>query len=518
MTHKPTRYLSKSQFTRGLQCAKSLWLYREAKELQDPTSPDQQAIFDAGTEVGVLAHQWMKGGVLIKAGHTDPEGALAETMAAMQMGVQVIYEAALLHDGVLVRVDILAKGPGGVWDLYEVKSTTEVKDVFLFDAAIQRYVIEGSGLAFGVAHVVHLDPTYVRDGALDLKRLFKSVDVNSETAKLLRDIPSQIQAMKATAALAEAPEAAIGPQCKKPYDCDFMGHCWKAAGVPEYSVFNLAGARMDKKTELWRAGHRLVTDIPVCTCRKKCTCGSGLTAYQSAQRQVAKDGTRAIDYEAVRRHLEGLAYPLHFLDFEAVNPAVPPFNGLRPYQQLAFEVSIHVRAERGAPLEHFEYLADGTSDPRPELVDFMRAHVKDHGSVIAYNKSYEGNIIKALAAMQREGSAAEADLLSTERRLWDLADPFRKALWAEPAFKGSWSIKKVLPALVPTMTYDGMAIADGAAAMRAYTRLMTESLSATERAQIMEDLKTYCGQDTLAMVLILDVIEDTVRRPQEATA
>jgi len=499
------KHLSKSQFTRGMQCAKSLWLYREKKSLQDPTTPDLQDRFDTGSQVGVLAQQWIKGGVLITADHTDPEKALYQTREAIEDGRTVIYEAAFLHDDVLVRVDILAKGPGGLWDIYEVKSTKDVEPVYLLDAAIQRYVVAGAGLALGVTHVVHLNPSYVRQGPLELLHLFMAVDVNEETDELLKDIPSELVRMKTMAALEEPPQVAIGPHCTKPHDCSFIGHCW--AKVPDYSVFNLAGARMDKKTALWNSGVKTVDAIPECTCRptaKKCTCGNKLTAYQSIQRRVAKEQWAFINPAGIRELLKGLEYPYHYVDFEAVAPAIPVYDGTRPYQQLPFQASIHYQEAVGAPLEHFEYLADGTKDPRPELVDFLRAHIKDHGSVIAYYKSYEGGMLKMLASMQREGSQAAADLLSAEARLWDACDAFRLAHWAAPGFEGSYSIKKVLPILVPEMSYKGMAVADGLAAMRAYARLMDPRTAPEERARIMADLRAYCGQDTLAMVRIVE--------------
>lgn len=508
-----TRYLSKSQYTRGMQCAKSLWLYREKKELQDPVSPEQQAIFDAGTEVGILAQSWLKGGVLIKAGHDDPESAIEETWAAIEAGAKVLYEAAFVYDGVLVRVDIMAKGPGDVWDLYEVKSTTEAKDHLLLDVAIQRYVVKGAGIKLGVAHLVHLDPGYVRQGPVDLQRLFLPIDVNRDTEAMLDLIPAQLRDMKKSNAAPEPPKIDIGPRCTKPYDCSFTGHCW--AHVPEYSVFNLSGARMDKKTVLWNAGHKRITDIPSCSCvTKKCTCGNRLTDYQDIQRMVAKTGKPHIHVEAIRKLLTGIGYPQSFVDFEAVNPAVPPYDGLRPYQQLPFEVSIHRRAERGAPLEHFEYLADGTRDPRRELADFLREHIDGTGPLVAYHKSYEGGILRSLGA--HLGGGAAGALAEFEGRLWDLADPFRQALYAHPGFLGRWSIKAVLPVIVPDMSYDGLLIQDGAGAMQAYTKLMDPKTTEAERAAIMTALRLYCGQDTLAMVRILDHLELLVGAPAEA--
>lgn len=490
------KYFSKSQFTRGLQCHKSLYLYRERRDLQDTVSPAQQAIFDAGTEVGVLAHQWIKNGVLIKADHLHPQDALEETKAAILAGAKVLYEAAFLHDDVLIRADILAKNPEGNWDLFEVKSTTDVEDSHLDDVAIQRYVLAGAGVTIGVAHIVHLDPAYVRSGALDLAKLFKAVDVTKETEARLDVLPDQLKRMKTMAADTAPPVRAIGPHCTKPHDCSFIGHCW--AHVPDYSVFNLAGARMDKKTLLWNSGYKTIPEIPKT---------EKLTAYQTIQRAVATANESHVDQMGIMDHLKGLSYPIYGLDFEAVNLAVPPYDGLRPDQQLAFEASVHVRRERGAPLEHFEFLGDGTKDPRRDLINFLLDTIKSKGSVMAYHSSYEGGIIKSLAGLVGRSAA---ELLDIETRLWDLAVPFKKALWAEPAFEGSWSIKKVLPVLVPDMTYKGLAIAEGTAAMRAYARLMDPTCGDAERAQIMDELSEYCATDTLAMFKILDRIEQVV--------
>lgn len=485
--------LSKSQFTRGTQCLKSLWLYRERKDLQDSMTPDQQAIFDQGTEVGILAQQLFKRGVLIAYGHDQPALALEATQAAMDKGIGIIYEAAFLHDDVLVRADIIRRNTDGSWDLYEVKSTSEIKDVFMTDVAIQGYVLTGTGLKLNRAHLVHIDSSYVRSGPLNVKSFFAVVDVTAATADMAAQVPGQLARMKAAAAAPEPPKIAIGPHCTKPYDCSFIGHCW--AHVPEYSVFNLAGARMDKKTELWNAGVKTIPEIPIAT---------KLTAYQAVQRAVAKNGQPQIDMPAIRAFLNTLAYPLHHLDFEAVNLAIPAYDGLRPFQQLPFEASLHVQRERGAPVVHHEFLADGTKDPRKDLINFLLDHVGPQGSVVAYHKSYEGGIIKQLADLV--GRSAP-DLMSIEQRLWDLAEPFRKAWYAHPAFRGSWSIKKVLPVLVPSMSYSGLAITDGAAAMQAYGRIMTEELPQVNRDIIMADLRTYCAQDTLAMVRILEHLE-----------
>ncbi len=496
------RYPSKSQYIRNMQCPKSLWLYRARPELRDAVAPEQQAIFDQGTAVGVLARQWLGGGVLVKADHTDPERALTETAVALASGIRVIYEAAFLHDGVLVRADIIARNIDGGWDLYEVKSTTKVEEEHLHDVAVQRYVLEGAGLKLDRVHLVHLDSSYVRFGALDLQKLFLPEDVTAETAPILAQVPHQVALMKAVADLPEAPKADIGPRCTKPHDCDFTGHCW--ARVPDYSVFNLAGARKDKTTRLWNSGVKHVADIPDYVKGDKSTDDYKLTDYQNVQRSVAKSGTPHIDARAIRAHLETLVYPLHYLDFEAVNPAVPPHDGTRPYMVVPTQASIHIQHEQGAPVEHFEFLGDGRADPRPDLVDFLRCRIDVRGSVIAYHKSYEGGILNGLAALDGRSGVA---LTGMAARLWDLAEPFKKAWYAHPRFLGKWSIKAVLPVLVPDMNYANLAIKNGAEAMTAYAEMMDQATAPERRAELAANLKAYCGYDTLAMVRILAHLE-----------
>jgi hypothetical protein len=483
------RPLSKSQYTRGLQCAKSLWLYREKPELRAPITPEQQAVFDNGTAFGVLAQKRFPGGVLIDVPHTDPERALLQTAVAINSGSRILYEAAVEFDDVIVRVDVLIKNEAG-FHIYEVKSSTEVKDVYLQDVAVQRYVLEGAGLSVSSAHVVIVDNGYVRYGALDLMKLFKVVEVTDETDALMDTVAANLSRMKTMAAAAKAPAVEIGPHCSKPYDCDFEKHCW--AHVPDYSVWNLAGARGDKKSALWHDGVKLIEEIPVET---------KLTAYQATQRAVAKSGKPYIDFAAIRAHLAQLVYPVYGLDFETVAPAIPPHDGLRPYQNLPFQASVHMLPGPAGPLQHFEFLDDGRQDPRPKMIDFLCSTIGKTGSVIAYSKGFEGGVLEKLVHV---AGARGPDLLSMTTRLWDVAEPFKKAWYAHPGFRGSWSIKKVLPVCVPGMTYEGMEIAEGTAAMRAYERLMDPATTDEERERIIAGLKAYCGQDTLGMIKLLE--------------
>ena len=301
-------------------------------------------------------------------------------------------------------------------------------------------------------------------------------------------MPTQLKAMQAMLAKSGTPAIEIGAQCFNPYDCEFAHHCW--AKVPDYSVFNLGGARFEKKIGWWRRGLAAVADIPE----------SGLSNAQSIQVKVAKSGKPYINADGIAEALSALSYPLHFLDFETINLALPPYDGLRPFQQMPFQASIHVQQRRDGPLRHVEYLGDGRSDPRLGLAECLSETIGPKGTVIAYNAGFEGQCLKGLAKSFPKHAKA---LLSAKNRLWDLGTPFRRALYVHPEFRGSWSIKVVLPTLVPGMSYEKLAIGNGGDAQTAYLSMMRDSLSAVARVRIKKNLKEYCGQDTLAMVKLL---------------
>lgn len=485
--------LSKSQYVMGLQCDKALWLYRHRKDLIPPTPPGLQQIFDQGQDIGRLAWKRFPKGRLIAENHRQAEQALKSTAEAIAAGVGVLYEAGAVFDGVLVRSDILQKNKDGSWDLIEVKSSSGVKDVYLHDLAIQRYVLEGAGFKVRKTILMHVNTAYVRRGAIDPAAFFSLADETVAVKTLLKAVPKEVARLHKITALKSSPAIEIGPHCDTPYECRFKDHCWEA--IPEYSIYDIVRLRGQKIALLKDRGILEVADVPD---------DFPLSDSQRLQVQCEKTGRTHIDRAAVAALLEELEYPLHFLDFETVNPAVPPYDGLRPFQQLPFQASIHVLAKKGNSVQHEEFLDDGKQDPRPGLTSFLTSSIGPKGAVIAYNAGFEGNCLKELAATDCKRAK---QLLSMKARLWDLADPFRKAHYVHPDFQGSWSIKKVLPVLVPTMTYDGMPIHDGGGAQGAYMQMLSGELSAAAARKIMRQLLDYCGQDTLAMVELLRHLE-----------
>jgi hypothetical protein len=486
--------LSKTQYLRGLQCYKSLWLNRFRPDLRAPVSPGLAHIFDQGRRIGELARRRFPGGILVAADHDHIAEALQQTAAALKKGAETLFEAAFAHDDVLVRPDILVK-TGTDWELIEVKASTEIKDVYLPDVALQRFALEGAGLPLRKACLMHVNNEYVRRGDLDLKKFFRLEDVTRLSGPHLQQVRAKLAAMQSVLTGRDMPDIDIGAHCSTPFDCEFRDFCWKH--VPDYSVYDLKRADFGTIYELRNLGVMRLEDIPA---------DFGLTDSQEIQVRVAKTGEPHIDRAGIARCLRGLSYPLYFLDFETVNLAVPPYDGMRPFQALPFQASLHVQEEPGAAAAHFEYLGDPQSDPRPGLVDFLVGRIGTKGSVVVYNTSFEGGRLAELAAAFPKQAHALAEI---KKRLWDLIVPFRTSLFMHPDMRGSASMKAVLPALVPGMSYENLDIGNGEMAFLAYESLRDGKVSAAQAQSTLAALREYCGQDTLGMVEILKVLQQS---------
>jgi hypothetical protein len=485
---KIKKYISKTQYTRGLQCVKSLWLYNYRKDLQAEVSPSTQATFDQGHEVGDLARTYYKGGVLLKQGREDIAGAIKETAELLAKGTTLLYEATFQADNVLVRCDILRKVKGE-WHLIEVKSSTELKDQHLGDIAVQKYVIEACGVKIARAFLMVIDKEFVRSGPVDPKKFFKQIDVTEDIKDAEAEVPATLKEF--FAALAKPgcePDIAIGGHCSNPYDCDFQGYCWK--GIPSYSAYNFGRLKPEVREDLISRGILDVKDFPS---------SLELSAAQEDFVRCAKTGRPIIRKEEVKEFVDSLKYPLYHLDFETLNPAVPLYDGQKPYRHFPFQASLHIEDKAGG-LKHYEYLADGINDPRQDIIDFLLNHIDSKGTPLAYCSGFEASQIRGLAAAFPKHAAS---LEALADRFVDLAGPFRSRHVLFPQFQGGYSIKVVLPTLVPGMTYEGMPVANGGDAQIAFASLLSGKLDKAAAAQVRADLLAYCGQDTLAMVKIL---------------
>ncbi|MBE9519580.1 MAG: DUF2779 domain-containing protein [Proteobacteria bacterium] len=477
-------FLSKSQFTRGLQCYKSLWLLKNRPELRAKPDASLQARFDTGNEVGILAQQLFPDGVALKYENGISQN-IAKTQELLASGTHTIHEATFRHDGVLAMVDILHRGEDG-WEMYEVKSTTETKDIFINDTAIQYYVVAGSGLHIARVFLVHLNNRYTRTGPLDLQNLFTVDNVTDLTSSRQADIPQKLADMRQTLEGGE-PGIDIGPYCTAPYECDFRQYCWQH--VPECSIFDITNLRNKRKFALYYGNVLHMQDIP-----------ADFSLSENMQIQVESEltGREFINIRNIREFLSTINEPVGFLDFETFMEAVPSFDQQRPYQQVPFQYSLH-RVENGK-LTHREFLGEPGKDPRQPFIEKLLADTRDCGTILVYNQAFEITRLQEMAAIFPQFAAGIELIIA---RIVDLMVPFRNRDYYVKEMCGSHSIKYVLPALVPDLSYENLAIADGEMAMLAYAGL-AKMRPGEEKEKTRQALLEYCRLDTLAMVRILE--------------
>ena len=482
--------LSKSTFIRGLQCEKSLYLYKHQYRLKDPTPSSLQAVFDQGTNIGLLAQELFPyGDDASPENHFKMVESVGKTQDFISQGESIIYEATFLYNNVLAALDILVKDEEG-WKAYEVKSSTKVSETYIKDAAIQYYTITNSGIDLKDISIVHINNQYTKDGELDIHQLFTIESVYDQVLEFLPRIPNEVRRLKNVIESPEPPNVDIGNHCSDPYDCDFKGTCWKH--IPDYSVFNISRLKKDKKFDLYNQGVITLDQIDLGY--------TDLNPNQVLQVQSEVDGTTHIDIEEIRKFTNGLSYPLYFLDFETIGPAVPKYNGSRPYQQLVFQYSLHIQETLTSEIEHREYLADPSQDPRIGFIEQLISDCGTSGDILVYNIGFERGKLNDLIEVFPEYSN---ELRGIVNRLKDLMIPFQQKWYYTPEMKGSYSIKYVLPALVPELSYNDLEIKEGGTASNTFLSMVNGTF-AGDVEETRNQLLEYCKLDTFAMVKILE--------------
>lgn len=480
-----TTGLSKTSLLKGIQCLKSLYLSKNPPAFEIPPDPDLEAKFQAGREVGVIAQQLYPGGTEVPFSGLSITEQIAKTRELIKAGAEVIYEASFAFDGIFIKADILVR-TGTTWEINEVKMSTSVKDPNYDDAAIQYYVITNSGLPVSKVFLVHINNKYERQGDIDVQQLFTSEDVTELTLARQEALPAIITDLR-KALQGDEPTIDIGRYCSYPYSCEFVPYCWQH--IPEDSIFSLKGRGIDK-FDYYGQGIVRLEDLP----KDKL---NDAQTFQAIATINKKDSTNPA---GVKYFLESLWYPLCHLDFETFDTPIPPFDGTRPYQKIPFQYSLHIQEKEGADPIHYEYLVDPGNDPRRELVEKLLAEIPEDACVLTYNQSFEKGVLKNLA----EAFPDLADDINIRiENIRDLMVPFRKRDVYRWQMRGSYSIKAVLPALVPELSYEGLSVSDGLMAMRVY-HAMCKTDNPDKLAELREGLLEYCRLDTLAMVRILE--------------
>ena len=481
MTSK-TIMLSKSKYTSGLSCPRLLWMLVNAPEKIPPVDEATQARFDVGHEVGALAKQLHPDGVEIERNADS-----LKTTQDLLKKRKPLFEATFAHKNAYCKADLLIPHGKDEWALIEVKSSTEVKDEHLEDVAFQYYALTGAGIKLHKIFVMVLNNEYVFDGKLDLKQLLAMHDVTEDAITKSEEVEGNVENMLEIVK-GKCPKPKLGSECKEPKDCHVCAPDLEGIELAELYYFG------KKAWPLINQGITAFNNIPA---------DVKVGPKQQIQIDAVEKGKPHIEVKAIKNFLKAFKEPITCLDFETINPGIPLFIGTKPYQQIPFQFSAHI-IEKGK-VKHVEVLADAKGDPRKEFLEGLKQLPKE-GSYLAFNSSFEKRILHDLA----EAFPKEAKWITQIiDRMDDLATPFREFWYYHPNQHGSYSIKSVLPSMTGK-GYEGMDIAEGGAAIRAFTTLLKDGLSAKEVKKIRDDLLKYCGRDTEGMVEVLKALREAI--------
>lgn len=493
-------WLSKSRYKRGVQCPKMLWM-----DLHMPGELDESVTGGAASEAGDAVREVARGYygdfVEVPPDPADPEGAAARTLELVRSGCPTVCAATFAHEGGLCTVDMLRAEGDGV-RIVGVKSTTHLKDAHYHDLAYQAWLVGECGLEVRGASLMHLNRHYVRHGDVDPRELFVVRDCTDRVMGMLAGVPASMEAMRRVASQPVEPDQDIGQQCKSPQACGYRPWCWRH--LPRPSVFDLFRMQVPRALKLRDAG--------ITSPAAAYEAGVLSSPRQLAQAECEARGLReVVDREALRGFLGGLGYPLYFLDFETWQPAIPPFDGTRPYQQIPTQYSLHVLERPGGRLEHREFLARAGADPRRPLAERLVADIPEGARTLAYSMSFERDRILELAVAFPDLSS---HLMSIREGMADLLVPFQRGWYYDRAMGGSNSIKVVLPALFPgdpELDYHALdGVHNGTEAMNAFAALA--DMGPEEEARTREQLLRYCELDTYAMVRIWQRLAEAAGR------
>ena len=492
-------YLSKSKYCSAVQCPKMLWLFKHQPDAFDD-SVLNQAVLDQGSEVGDLAMGLF--GDYVEVPYGDLGDMIRTTTDLINAQTQIIAEASFSFNGLFCSVDILLNHGNKRVSIVEVKSSTEVKDIYYHDVAYQVYVLSGLGYTVDKAYLAHINNAYVRHGELDLQQLFHVEDLTSETAILQSDVKERIRFLEEYMKQNDEPVCALGEQCFAPYDCGFFGFCGR--DLPTPNIFDVSGMQTRTKLANYRKGIISFADIE----------REGILK-QDKMMQITHelhDLPPSIEKKEISAFLSKLTFPLYFLDFESFNSAVPLFDDSSPYEQIVFQYSLHYIEREGGELKHSEFLAEAGGDPRRDVAEHLCKDIPLDVTTLAYNMSFEKGRIKRLAALYPD---LADHLMNIHDHIVDLMVPFQKRQYYLRAMEGSYSIKYVLPALFPddpSLDYHNLeGVHNGGEASETFAKMA--SMEPEELEASRQNLLKYCGLDTFAMVKIWEKLKEVQQDP-----
>lgn len=488
-------FLSKSKYCNAVQCNKILWLDKNRKEFCK--SSTKESILKNGKEVGELA-RGIFGEYTNIAFSKNFSNMILNTKRAIENKIRIITEASFKYEGNFCSIDILKNDIDGI-EIYEVKSSTEIRDIYIDDVSYQLYILLGLGYCVKKVCIVYINNQYERKGELELDKLFNIEDVTEIAFSKQDEVKIKIQEINEYMQHEDEPDTDIDTYCFKPYECPYWEYCTR--NLSSNNVFKIASMQTKTKFKFYKRNIIDFKDLLDADLSQK---------YKEQIEFEVLNRSPKIDKSKIKSFLDDLYYPLYFLDFETYQQSIPKYDGIRPYEQIPFQYSLHYIENEGGKLKHKEYLAKPDTDSRYEIALRLVTDIPENACVIAYNMQFEKMVIKRLANLFKEFTEK---LNKINSNMKDLMIPFKNRAYYTKEMQGSYSIKYVLPALFPNdpeLDYHNLPVVhNGGEAMNIFAEL--GKYPKEEQEIIRFGLLKYCELDTYAMVKILEKLNSLFR-------
>jgi hypothetical protein len=467
-----------------------LWLKKHDKSKLPPVDDNLQAMFDAGNEFEKIAEQLFPNGYRLGFNNYDEYLSLPErTRQALADGQQIIFQGRFEFGDLTFICDVIEVINDRVVDLYEIKSSTKVRLEHELDLAFQAYVLQKLGFEVRQIKVVIVNTDYIKNGEVRSKEITKVEDVTTSVKSRLGQTEKDVQKMLKVANQSEIPNISpslVGLGALKEWLKIYRG----LVDVTPESIYDLTLLGPDKIGALEELGVKNIIAIPE---------DFKLSEKQLLQVRATKSNKILVKSKEIKDFLNSLIFPLYFLDYETLSSVVPHFDGLHPYQQLPFQYSLHILETPDSELRHAEYLHTDSSNPVKNLVKSLQENIGDQGSIIVWYEGFEKLRNSEMALLLPD---FRVFLENLNARVVDLMLPFSNGHFVHKDFKGSASIKNILPVLVPKLSYKLLGINEGGMAQRVWMDTFLKNKNSDNKEQIVKDLIEYCKLDTLAMVEI----------------
>ena len=480
--------LSKSNYLLFLQHPFFLWLKKNDPSRLPPVNATQKAIMMSGLKFEKIAEDFFENGIHIKEEDSHNISELKE---------KVFFQIKFETEDLISIIDVLEKVDDNKYNLYEIKSSSSVKEIHYYDLAFQKYILEKNNINVKDVFCIHVNSDYIKKGAIKPKEIVKINNITDDVEKLRQKTESNIKNAMNIFNTKNEPKFKMTDRSRfsdKQYCLKFYR---SLTSSPAYSIYDLS-LKKDKLIDL---------ENKSCFDAKNLEYTSDLSMKQGLQLKSIKTGERIIEKEKILTFLNEFIYPIYFLDYETFSEVVPIFENTSPYESIPFQYSLHILKSPTSKVEHMEYLHQSSDNPDKYLAEKLIKDIGSKGSVIAWYSSFEKRQNLYLAG--KLPLLAEK-INSINDRIIDLMVPFKKNWVVDKDFLGKTSIKNILPVLIDGFSYENMNIRNGVMAQQIWAPTFLENENNKKR--VTKDLLDYCCMDTFAMYKIFLYLEKITKK------